>query len=94
MVDPSFYVVGSVDFSERVDAQSAFPILCGAWPSTQPGARQVRCINCQCFLSISPKGWTLHQERPEVRPLLCEPCFIEFAAIVKDVIANWKEKSP
>jgi hypothetical protein len=72
----------------------AFPILCGAWPNDHIGARQVKCFGCGCFQGISPKGWQLHQQNPESRPLFCEACFLDFVKTLDSLIEELQHRKP
>lgn len=60
----------------RLQAGNGKPdiIIGGPWPTAVPGARRVACVDCRCFLSLSPAtGALMATKWPEV-PVVCFDC--------------------
>jgi hypothetical protein len=63
---------------------AAFPICAGPWPNPHVGARQARCVICNGFVGISPRGWALHRVWPAGRPVLCAECCVPLVALLDE----------
>jgi len=65
------------------NATDAFPIRCGDWPNEHEHAIRKSCSICGVYVGISPKGLSLHERLPELRPLFCGACFEILTELLK-----------
>lgn len=78
----TFVQVPSGKQMETPEPDTPFPILCGRWPNEHEEAIQRMCSSCADPVGISPRGLAYHDAKPEIRPLLCKPCFALLASLI------------